>query len=200
MRSEIEAMSWILQKTLYGTNDSDRLAAAVYGIAATSRGRNFLELGVRAGGTTLPLLAAAHHYNGVVTSVDIEDTDFMCPDVYWNNWRFIKSDAHEFLRNNTDQYDLIYIDDWHDGIHVKTEIELLEPLCSKSTVILLHDLMYGYTEPEYNKSQSGQDCGWGYPGEFDNGGPYWAVDSLNKDIWEYATLPYCNGLTILRKK
>ena len=37
-------------------------------------------------------------------------------------------------------------------------------------------------------------------GQWANGGPYRAVAELNPQFWEFSTLPWNNGLTILRKK
>jgi predicted O-methyltransferase YrrM len=190
----------IIQQTLTGQNDSDQLSAAIFGIALTSRGKNFLELGVRSGHTTVPLLAAAALLNGKVTSVDMDTPSFVCPNELSKFWNFCKSEALQFLQNNKQRYDLIFIDDWHDGIHVKKELDLIEPYCDKSTIILLHDLMYGFKNPDYNLSDDGERIGWGVSGEFANGGPYRAVASLNSSKWEFATIPFNNGLTILRKK
>ena len=36
--------------------------------------------------------------------------------------------------------------------------------------------------------------------QWKNGGPYRAVAELNPQFWEFSTLPWNNGLTILRKK
>jgi predicted O-methyltransferase YrrM len=187
MNSYIEK---IIHTTVNGSGDSEQLCAAIFGIALTTRGKRFLELGVREGHTTLPLLAAAKELGATVTSVDIEETTFDCPEDLKPNWNFLKSDAIDFLEKNQTSFDLIFIDDWHDGIHVKKEIDLLEPYCNKNTVVLLHDLM-ARTHPNYNT-----DVGYG---EFGNGGPFGAVCGLDSDVWEYSTLPFCNGLTILRK-
>lgn len=195
-----EYINYIINNTLHGKGDSDQLTSALFGIALTTKGSNFLELGVRSGVTTLPLLVASKILNAKLVSVDLELPNFNCPEILKSNWEFIKSDAIQYLKSNNTSFDLIFIDDWHDGNHVRLEIDLLEPYCSKSTIILLHDLMYGYTQPNYNKSNSGTECGWGIPGEFDNGGPYRAVELLDKNVWEYSTFPYCNGLTLLRKK
>jgi hypothetical protein len=37
-------------------------------------------------------------------------------------------------------------------------------------------------------------------GQWAKGGPYRAVAELDPQFWEFSTLPYNNGLTILRKK
>ena len=195
----MRTLDTIINKTLHGQGDSDQLCAALLGIALTTRGTKFLELGVRDGCSTLPLLEACHHLGATLVSVDIENHKFNCPPDLQKYWSFVKQDALSFLNENTTEYDLIFIDDWHDGNHVKKELDLLSPLCNKSTIILLHDLMYGWKTPNYTDVESGSLINWGMPFEFDNGGPCRAVFSLDKDSWEYSTLPFCNGLTILRK-
>jgi hypothetical protein len=37
-------------------------------------------------------------------------------------------------------------------------------------------------------------------GQWANGGPYRAVVDISSQFWEFSTLPYNNGLTLLRKK
>ena len=61
-------------------------------------------------------------------------------------------------------------------------------------MILLHDLMYGNSQPYYRSVDSPQDKQW------DKGGPYKPVSNLDLSIWEYATIPRCHGMTLLRKK
>jgi len=198
----IEILQQIFSQTIYGSQDSDQLGAAIFGIAMTTRGKNFLELGVRDGKTTVPLLAASKLLGSELTSIDIRDPEFVCPESLTKNWKFVKQDSIEFLKNNTKKFDLIFIDDWHEGIHIKRELDLLSPLCDKSTLILLHDLMHHWTNPEYNTccNYNNSNLITGKEDDWDNGGPYWAVNQLDKNVWEYSTIPYSNGLTILRKK
>lgn len=190
----------IINQTLCGAGDSDQLSAAIFGIATTTRGKQFLELGTRSGCTTIPLLLSAKILGAKLTSIDIQYPLFSCPQDLMENWNFVKTDAIKFLETTKEHYDLIFVDDWHDGFHVKKELDLIAPLCSKSTIVLLHDLMYGWKNPEYNTCNNGAECGWGAPSEFDNGGPYWAVSNMDSDTWEFSTIPFCNGLTILRRK
>ena len=77
---------------------------------------------------------------------------------------------------------------------MKAELELLDFQVGSSTVILLHDLMYANFEPHYHTDMDVHEGQWA------NGGPYRAVAELNKNFWEFSTIPVCNGLTILRKK
>jgi hypothetical protein len=105
-------------------------------------------------------------------------------------------DAIQYLENwdVSKSLDIVYIDDWHSYDHVKKELEILDRIVSPSTVILIHDLMYGGTCPFYHSDITLKDGQWA------NGGPYRAVAELNPQFWEFSTLPWNNGLTILRKK
>lgn len=182
--------------TITGSGDSDKHALTLYSIAIGSKAKRILELGVRQGRTTQPLLLAAHKNNGSLTSVDVQPTSFVCPEQFRDKWRFVQQDALEFLANENVQepYDLIFVDDWHSYEHVKKELEHIDRLVSPKSIVLLHDLMYGNTCPHYHCDLTDRTGQWA------NGGPYRAVAELNPQFWEFATLPYNNGLTILRKK
>lgn len=182
--------------TAGGKGDSDQHVLTLYSIAIGSKAKNILELGVRNGDSTRPLLAAAKRNNGKLTSVDIHETSFVPDESYRENWCFVKSDALEFLRNQTpsEPYDMIFIDDWHAYDHVKKELDEIDRLVSPRTVILVHDLMYGNTCPYYHSDLTLTTGQWA------QGGPYRAVAELSSQFWEFATLPYNNGLTLLRKK
>lgn len=185
-----------IDKTLKGSNDSDRHLLTLFSLALATRGKVFIELGVRSGTTTKPLLMAAEFNNGKLHSVDIDKNPFS--ENQFKNWKYYQEDAIKFLQNwentNTDIPDLVYIDDWHSYNHVKKELEILDRIVTPKTIILLHDLMYGNTCPYYHIDLTMKDGQWA------NGGPYRAVAELNPQFWEFATLPWSHGLTILRKK
>jgi predicted O-methyltransferase YrrM len=186
----------LVKTTLLGEGDSDRHVLVLYSIALASHGKVFVELGVRDGTTTFPILSAANENKGILYSVDINDSSFKCPDQYKENWNFVKSDALVFLSqwDESKKIDFIYIDDWHSYEHVKKELELIDKLISPSGVVLLHDLMWGNHAPFYHCDLTLKTGQWA------NGGPYRAVCELNPQFWEWSTLPWNNGLTILRKK
>jgi len=187
----------LMRQVQYGNQDTDRHLLALYGMAMQLHAKHILELGVRTGNTTLPFLCAAADLGGVVHSVDLDPTSFQVPSDLKLYWRFFQSDAHEWLERNIrrpGQYDLIYIDDWHSYPHVKRELELLAPICTPSTVILLHDLMYAGAHPNYRSDPDTTDPQWL------GGGPYRAVAELDPAVWEWATLPVNHGLTILRRR
>jgi predicted O-methyltransferase YrrM len=189
-------LEFIIDKTINGEGDSDRHLSTLFSLVIGSKGKNILELGVRNGDTTLPFLLGAKINQGRVYSVDINDTTFDVPNDLKEYWDFSKMDSVDYLEkwDTSNSLDIVYIDDWHSYDHVKKELEILDRLVSPSSIILLHDLMYGGTTPFYHS-----DITLKY-GQWANGGPYRAVAELDQQFWEFSTLPWNNGLTILRKK
>lgn len=183
----------IIDKCMNGQMDSDRHLITLFAIALASKGKTYVELGVREGHTTEPLLKAATLNGGHLWSVDIQDPVYK-PEV--NNHTFYKQDALAFLKEwpEDKKMDFVFVDDWHSYEHVKKELEYLDRYVGPSSVILLHDLMYGNTDPFYHCDLSHGGSQW------EGGGPYRAVAELNPQFWEWSTLPWNNGLTILRKK
>ena len=181
-------------KALYGNLDSDRHIITIFSIALASKGKTFVELGVREGHTTEPLYEAAKLNGGHLWSVDINISTEFKPNN--GNYTFSQKDSIEFLENwpKDKKIDVVYVDDWHSYSHVKKQLEILDQLVGPSSVILLHDLMYGNTDPFYHSDLTLKEGQWA------DGGPYRAVAELNPQFWEWATLPWNNGLTILRKK
>jgi len=190
-------MERLIQTALTGTGDSDAHLVTLFGVAISLRAKTILELGVRGGTTTLPLLMAAKATGGKVVSVDVEETTFEPPEDLKPYWQFVKMDAVEYLEKlyKGVPFDLVYVDDWHSYEHVKAELEQLDQLVSPASVILLHDLMYGNHQPRYHC-----DLTDGAGAQWAKGGPYRAVAELPSQFWEFSTIPACNGLTLLRKK
>ena len=133
---------------------------------------------------------------GKVDAIDIDPTEWICPKILEENYQFHQIDAIEFLKNNKKNYDLVWIDDWHSYEHVSKEIELLDKFTTSSSLICLHDLMGNFKAPNYYYSKGDETT----DPEWTNGGPFRAVSELDRDKWEFATIPVNNGLTILRKK
>lgn len=191
-------MNTIIEKTLNGTGDSDRHLTTLFGMILGQRPKRILELGVRDGSTTLPLLLAAKAVGAKLVSVDVEPTHFaeMCPDDLRQHWEFVQMDAVKYLEqlDKSIVQDFVYVDDWHSYPHVAKELELLDQCVCPASVIVLHDCMYG-TTPFYHSDLT-PNAG----AQWHGGGPYRAVAEMNPQFWEFATLPWNNGLTILRKK
>jgi len=186
----------VINDVVNGNGDSDKHLMTLFSIALGTKSKKILELGVRDGKTTLPLLLAAKMNNGKVTSIDINDTIFTPPEELKEYLEFKKMDALKYLEevSKDEPFDLIYIDDWHAYQHVKKELEYIDQMVSPRTVILLHDLMYGNHAPHYHSDLTLKH------GQWEGGGPYRAVAELNPQFWEFSTIPVNNGLTLLRKK
>ena len=193
-------MDKFIEKALHGDGDSDRHFISLYAMALASRGKTYVELGVREGHTSEPLYEAAKANGGKLWSVDINQPTEYQPYVNgfldMNHYEFVQTDSIHFLKewDKDKKMDVVFVDDWHSYPHVKKQLELLDQCVGPSSIILLHDLMYGNTDPFYHA-----DLAHGGP-QWDAGGPYRAVAELNPQFWEWSTLPWNNGLTILRKK
>jgi len=188
-----------VDKAINGIGDSDAHIVLLYALVLNLKAKNILELGVRNGDTTLPLLLGAATTGGFLNSVDIEPTGFNPPHEIKEHWKFNCIDAIGYLKTLNQNLDLVFIDDWHDGEHVYNEIRLIEPWVTKKSIILLHDAMHQCSEPNYRLEPPDYDAEGVY---FGNGGPYGALLRLlseSREDWEYCTVPSCNGLTILRK-
>ena len=187
-------MNTFIEKALHGNMDSDRHLVSIFAMALASKGKVFVELGVREGHTTEPLYEATKLNKGHLWSVDLNDPTHFKPNN--GNYTFVKQDSIKFLEEwpRDKKIDVAFVDDWHSYPHVKKQLELLDQLVGPSSIILLHDLMYGNTDPFYHADLSHAGPQW------DQGGPYRAVAELNPQFREWSTLPWNNGLTILRKK
>ena len=187
-------MKSLIDKAIHGDMDSDRHLISIFAMSLASRGKVFVELGVREGHTTEPLYEAAKLVGAHLWSVDLNDPTKYKPNN--GNYTFVKQDSIKFLEQwpKDNKIDVAFVDDWHSYPHVKKQLELLDELVGPSSIILMHDLMYGNTDPFYHVDLSHHEGQWA------SGGPYRAVAELNPQFWEWSTLPWNNGLTILRKK
>lgn len=174
--------------------DSDWHLMTLFSLVLQTKAKNILELGVRHGDTSLPLTMGAYINKGNVEAVDIDPTEWECPGLLKPHYKFTQSDAIKYLENTNKIYDIIYIDDWHTYPHVKRELELIDSLSNESTLILLHDLMGNNCAPNYFNPISLRGTEW------DEGGPFRAVNELDPTKWEWMTIPVNNGLTLLRKR
>ena len=190
----LELMNRTLRTKEDGGNTNFEHVLTFFSIALQMKTKKILELGVRNGGSSYPFLLACKVLGGHLTSVDIQSSVWKAPPELNEHQTFVLSDAIEFLTKNTEKYDLIYIDDWHSYPHVKRELEEIDRVSDENTIILLHDLM-GNSEPNY-----WSPIDYDENGEWGLGGPYRAVEELDKEKWEWMTIPTNHGLTILRKK
>lgn len=186
----------LIDRTLNGKGNSDYHTMTIFSIALQIKAKKILELGVYHGATSEPLVWAASLTKGHLTSVDNTYSRWDCPQDLTDYRTFVQEDSIKFLKQEVKKgsyYDLVYIDDWHEYSHVKHELMLIEQITDNKSVIILHDLM-AFTEPQYHLPlESSKGTEWG------EGGPTKAVFELDKNNWEWATIPINNGLTILRR-
>ena len=189
-------LNHLTEITYTGDTDISQHLLTLYSLTISLKAKNILELGVRNGNSTLAFLLGTTVTEGQLVSVDITENNLL-RETYkqFKNWNYIISDSLTFLQTHkpVTPYDIIFIDDWHDGEHVSKELEYIEKYITTSSLILLHDAMCYNTQPKYHLYLDKD-------GEFANGGPYGALKNLDKDVWEFCTIPVNNGLTILRKK
>ena len=175
-------MKSLIDKAIHGDMDSDRHLISIFAMALASRGKVFVELGVREGHTTEPLYEAAKLVGAHLWSVDLNDPTKFKPNN--GNYTFTKQDSIKFLEEwpKDKKIDVAFVDDWHSYPHVKRQLELLDELVGPSSIILLHDLMYGNTDPFYHVDLSHHEGQWA------SGGPYRAVAELNPQFWELSLI------------
>lgn len=185
----------LIEDCLYGQTDISQHRLFLFSLVCMMKPKKILELGVRGGHSTSALLYGCALTDSHLTSIDISDHLFNCPEELKHRWTFIKNDALEFLQKNTETYDMIFIDDWHAEEHVYQELSLLKNKVGLGNLILLHDLMHSFSHPNYTTQT--------YPlgHEFEGLGPYGGVLKFVKENYnfEFATIPINHGMTILRK-
>jgi predicted O-methyltransferase YrrM len=197
----------MVQKTLDGHGDTNQHSLTISSLIISNKCENIIELGVRFGDSTVPLLFGATVVGGNsrVTSVDIESPEEQAKriskpiiefdDNFNSRWKFVKQDAISFLKEQSARIDFIFIDDWHGENHVFEELTIIDKLVDNTSLILLHDTMYYGSHPYYNETvmPEGHD--------FEGKGVYGALTRFVEEYpnYEYCTIPINHGLTILRK-
>lgn len=161
-----------------------------------------LEIGVRLGISTIPLLMAMRETNGKLISLEYDDGTRGDKENYaakavrlieraglsqW--WELHAIDSNDFdVKKLSRNLDLLWIDGAHDAIQVRKDFEKYAPLVRKNGLLLAHDY-FSTAEPCDPPIQ----------------GPWIsevsiAVEELRaKGGWEICTLPFSFGLTIARK-
>ena len=118
-------MDKFIDKALHGDGDSDRHFITLYAMALASRGKTYVELGVREGHTTEPLYEAARANGGKLYSVDINRPSEYQPYVNgfldMKHYEFVQDDSIHFLEAwpKDKKIDVVFVDDWHSYPHVK---------------------------------------------------------------------------------
>lgn len=207
--NNIQKLKHIVDLTLKGKKDIDEHLSTLFSLTLSLKPQMIIELGTRTARSTYAFLLAADLCNCKVISVDINSPkpSFRFKRRWKKLWSFYKKDVILFLeedfpeliknqgkKEGKEQGNIFYIDDWHCGDHVIKEWNLIKDFVDPKDIIILHDTMYGWSHPHYHSVENCPDPQW------DNGGPYKMISLLDPAIWEYVTIPRCNGLTLIRRK
>lgn len=101
-----------------------------------------LEFGVRKGVSTKLFLDLCKINNGKLYSVDVEDYSKLIDD---DNWTFIhcRDDNYEKIEKIIpDEFDLIYLDSWHEPNHVEKIIYHYYPKIKKNGLYIIDDICW----------------------------------------------------------
>ena len=101
-----------------------------------------LEFGVRKGISTKLFLNLCKINNGKLYSVDVEDYSNILDD---DNWTFIhcRDDNYEKIEKIIpDEFDLIYLDSWHEPNHVEKIIYHYYPKVKKNGLYIIDDICW----------------------------------------------------------
>lgn len=121
--------------------DINQHLTTLYMLAVESNAKNILELGVRAGDSTIVLLQAANEIEGTVHSIDVA----VCPIAkervkeygFEGHWHFIQGDD---LQVQWDEpINLLFIDTSHECGQTLRELGKYEPFVIEGGIIILHD-------------------------------------------------------------
>ena len=193
---------------------SDHLPTLFYETIAQAP-RLIVELGTRGGESTRTFLAAAARVGARMLSVDIEDCALpnLPPDIA-RLWSFERSDDIAFGESGFSQWcaansvaaeiDLLFIDTSHVYEHTKDELRVWLPKVAPGGLVLLHDTNLDYVSERLDGSlQQGWNNGRGviraleeHLGQaFDEHRPFVTIAGG----WLVRHVPYCGGLTSLRR-
>jgi len=148
----------------------------IYSFAVGINAKRIIDIGI--GSTTKALRMAAAETNGIVFSCDADKKRFSgLIEHQCDNWKLDLCASESFLKKVDGPIDFAMHDGAHDYLQVKLDLELIIPKMKTFGLICIHDSQ---------QSASADD-----------------VLSAIRDAttnWEISltTLPYCNGLSIIR--
>ena len=148
----------------------------IYSLAVGINAKRIVDIGI--GSTTKALRMAARETGGVVFSCDADKKRFSgLLEQQRDNWKLDLCASESFLKKIDAPIDFVMHDGAHDYLQVKLDLDLILPKMKTFGLICIHDSQ---------QSTSADD-----------------VLSAIRDVttnWEISltTLPYCNGLSIIR--
>jgi len=208
--SDIKELNEIREKSLILTDINEHLET-IYNETVKAQPKLIVELGVRGGESTFVFERAALISESNLLSVDIEDIDFKSD---YEKWQFYRGDDIELGKNFTkfakennlpEKIDVLFIDTSHQYKHTVDEINTWFKHLSDNGIVLFHDT---FISTIFRRKDGTIGGGWNnkrgviraieeyLKTKFDEKQPF--VTTVKG--FEITHHPYCNGLTILKKK
>ena len=120
----------------------EKLRSFFYEDIKNTKNIKILEFGVREGNSTKFFLELCEKNNGKLYSVDIDDYSKLFND---NNWKFINTSDDNFdkvIKEAGNQFDLIFIDSFHNPQHVKKLILFYFYYLKKNGLMIIDDISW----------------------------------------------------------
>ncbi len=120
----------------------EKLRSFFYEDIKNTKNIKILEFGVREGNSTKFFLELCEKNNGKLYSVDIDDYSKLFND---NNWKFINTSDDNFdkvIKEAGNQFDLIFIDSFHNPQHVKKLILFYFHYLKKNGLMIIDDISW----------------------------------------------------------
>jgi len=203
-----------LNGTVRASDISDHLNTLFF-LAVAQRPRLLVELGTRGGESTRALLAAAETCNATLLSVDLDPCDGLALP-FADRWHFEQADDVVFGRERFDAWrrttlgdarpiDLLFLDTSHVYTHTRQELDAWMPHLAPDGLLLLHDTNMG--QGAYARLDGSVASGWdnqrgvirALEERLGRTYPENAVFSDWIDSCVLLHLPFCNGLTALKR-
>jgi len=159
----------------------------LYSISLGMKAKTVLEIGVRNGYSTTAFLLAMKETGGTLWSVDIGPCVRAAKRLdemgLTKHWKFILGSSPQVLRKWKRTIDICFIDGDHSLAGVTADFNYCSRFVRKHGLILMHD--------SYCPSNVAERGAFGVH--------LLVSDLRTRRELEVVTLPYCNGLTIIRK-
>jgi len=210
-----ESLTKLFGRTVPQPSDISDHLNTLYFMASMVRPKLLVECGVRSGNSTRALLAAAGDHNAHLISIDTDDCSAITiPLEFKALWHFVRADDVTFLTSEFEQYcrdqglasyaDLVFIDTSHSYEHTRAELEASRSILRPGGLLLLHDTnLRRHCVKLDNSIVLARNIDRGVmravekfmDREYDEN----LLFSDNQNGWVLFHMPYCAGLTILRK-
>ena len=183
--------------SLAGKGDMKAHIHTLYGICRGVKPKIALEIGVRKGVSTIALLLGIRFSGGLLYSIDIDACEGAKKRIEQlglsSFWNFTKANSQTYNDWKDKPIDLLFIDGDHSFSGVSSDFFKYFPFVRENGLILMHDAYCPREVAEREKVE-----GHHFVERLTEQNYLYYKGFITAQI-ELCTLPYCNGLTIIRK-